>query len=259
MMKLKYVAAAVTLAVSGNVNAAIFNGTTQATGPGELFVSVWDATAQLSYHLDLGVTTEELRTLGTGSYTFDLAADTTYGALLGSTNNLTYQVMGASNPKIGRTGPYDDFGLFTTSAIGADVSGVATYQGITQVFQKLQAHENNMNGDAGDLSNYAANNSAISDGAAGDLGYAGAANWGYSASGLLPFSTFVDVGTEAAFWQIGTTTGRDGVAAALANWNLSSVGELTYNVSAVPVPPAVWLFGSGLLGLVGVARRKQQA
>ena len=25
----------------------------------------------------------------------------------------------------------------------------------------------------------------------------------------------------------------------------------------VPVPAAVWLFGSGLLGLVGVARRKQ--
>ncbi len=29
------------------------------------------------------------------------------------------------------------------------------------------------------------------------------------------------------------------------------------NVSAVPVPAAVWLFGSGLLGLVGVARRKR--
>jgi len=29
------------------------------------------------------------------------------------------------------------------------------------------------------------------------------------------------------------------------------------SVSAVPVPPAVWLFGSGLLWLVGVARRKQ--
>jgi hypothetical protein len=27
-------------------------------------------------------------------------------------------------------------------------------------------------------------------------------------------------------------------------------------VSAVPVPAAVWLFGSGLLGLIGVARRK---
>lgn len=30
----------------------------------------------------------------------------------------------------------------------------------------------------------------------------------------------------------------------------------TVSVSAVPVPPAVWLFGSGLLGLVGVARRR---
>ena len=33
----------------------------------------------------------------------------------------------------------------------------------------------------------------------------------------------------------------------------------TVNVSAVPVPAAVWLFGSGLLGLVGVARRRQVA
>lgn len=30
----------------------------------------------------------------------------------------------------------------------------------------------------------------------------------------------------------------------------------TVNVSAVPIPAAVWLFGSGLLGLVGLARRK---
>jgi hypothetical protein len=28
---------------------------------------------------------------------------------------------------------------------------------------------------------------------------------------------------------------------------------------AVPVPPAVWLFGSGLLGLIGIARRKKAA
>lgn len=30
-------------------------------------------------------------------------------------------------------------------------------------------------------------------------------------------------------------------------------------VSAVPVPAAVWLFGSGLLGLIGVARRKARS
>ena len=40
-----------------------------------------------------------------------------------------------------------------------------------------------------------------------------------------------------------------------AAFNLTAPGL----VSAVPVPAAVWLFGSGLLGLVGVARRKQAA
>jgi hypothetical protein len=31
---------------------------------------------------------------------------------------------------------------------------------------------------------------------------------------------------------------------------------LSFTTSVVPLPAAVWLFGSGLLGLVGVARRK---
>jgi len=38
-------------------------------------------------------------------------------------------------------------------------------------------------------------------------------------------------------------------------------GDMSFSgtVSAVPVPAAVWLFGSGLLGLLGVARRRQSA
>lgn len=31
----------------------------------------------------------------------------------------------------------------------------------------------------------------------------------------------------------------------------------TFSITAVPIPPALFLFGSGLLGLVGMARRKQ--
>jgi len=42
-----------------------------------------------------------------------------------------------------------------------------------------------------------------------------------------------------------------------------SFGEESYKLhlegTVVPVPAAVWLFGSGLLGLVGVARRKSKA
>ena len=34
-------------------------------------------------------------------------------------------------------------------------------------------------------------------------------------------------------------------------------GSFLVRVSAVPIPSAVWLFGSGLLGLVGMARRKK--
>jgi hypothetical protein len=29
--------------------------------------------------------------------------------------------------------------------------------------------------------------------------------------------------------------------------------------STVPIPPSIWLFGSGLLGLVAIARRKKAA
>ena len=34
---------------------------------------------------------------------------------------------------------------------------------------------------------------------------------------------------------------------------------ITADIAPVPVPAAVWLFGSGLVGLVGVARRKKKA
>ena len=41
-----------------------------------------------------------------------------------------------------------------------------------------------------------------------------------------------------------------------SNPNFVSGTWVNYSVAAVPVPAAVWLFGSGLLGLAGVARRK---
>ncbi len=49
--------------------------------------------------------------------------------------------------------------------------------------------------------------------------------------------------------------GSAGFAFWTAQWDMK--GTLTPVHSAVPVPAAVWLFGSGLLGLVGVARRKK--
>lgn len=41
-----------------------------------------------------------------------------------------------------------------------------------------------------------------------------------------------------------------------ANFDITSLHIDAITVTAIPVPAAVWLFGSGLLGLVGVARRR---
>ncbi len=49
------------------------------------------------------------------------------------------------------------------------------------------------------------------------------------------------------------TTGTRKVFTKLDKAGLSDVG---WQVSAVPIPAAVWLFGSGLLGLIAVARRR---
>ena len=65
-----------------------------------------------------------------------------------------------------------------------------------------------------------------------------------------------------------TTSGCvSGVCSYTAAWNSLIVGgpfsdnigswQIAGTVSAVPVPAAAWLMGSGLMGLVGVARHRK--
>lgn len=54
--------------------------------------------------------------------------------------------------------------------------------------------------------------------------------------------------------QIGSAWGDFFGATYFETWNVRLLSSAT---SEVPVPAAVWLFGSGLLGLVGVARRRK--
>jgi hypothetical protein len=84
---------------------------------------------------------------------------------------------------------------------------------------------------------------------AGGTGAGLTANWtNFGATDLIA-GTDVSGGVTVEFTAI---CGAD--AGCFSNLAIDNV-----TVSAVPIPAAVWLFGSGLVGLVGVARRRKKA
>lgn len=74
-----------------------------------------------------------------------------------------------------------------------------------------------------------------------DLGYTS----GITTRGIFPYSIYAGYGYYYGDVQ------HTGVAAFPVGPGLTG-----FEVSAVPVPSAVWLFGSGLIGLIGIARKK---
>jgi hypothetical protein len=73
--------------------------------------------------------------------------------------------------------------------------------------------------------------------------------WNYSDSGGVRTLTPGATGTGTSFGGVTMINGFSG--------QTPGINMTTPAPSAVPVPAAAWLFGSGLLGLVGVARRKK--
>jgi len=92
---------------------------------------------------------------------------------------------------------------------------------------------------------------------------------GTNPSGTLPMVTDTVVDVTNGDLGIGGSPMQAGPFPAFnANFDITSMhvdtctdtgtGTDACQVAAVPVPAAVWLFGSGLLGLVGIARRKKR-
>jgi hypothetical protein len=86
-------------------------------------------------------------------------------------------------------------------------------------------------------------------------------------------STLTGLGNAASLYYYATTAGTGSNTGAanftqfgnslnFATLTLGTSGNLTYDLqpaSVVPVPAAAWLMGSGLLGLIGAARRRKAA
>ena len=80
------------------------------------------------------------------------------------------------------------------------------------------------------------------------------------------FANANDLGSAAANLYVLTTsstTGTDSARAFQSSFGLSLLADGTLKsvggVSEVPVPAAIWLLGSGLVGMAGVGRRRRAA
>lgn len=80
---------------------------------------------------------------------------------------------------------------------------------------------------------------------------------GVFSDGLTISQTVSTLGNSYEFFHA-TFSGFQNLVSLQWNRESNLVDNISVSTSAVPIPAAVWLFGSGLIGLIGVARKKSR-
>jgi hypothetical protein len=239
----KSVLAATLLVAAGAANASInnLNGTDS-----EAYLSVYDKSQDLTFTLDLGVSMSTLISkIADGSYQlhYDLSSNDMWNTFAGSmdASQTVYGVAVGFAQRTLITG-VNEIKKFTTIS-SASAVGIAV---------KNRAQEINggqLTDNPGEvIGNYAANLSSLVYGA--DTPKTGQHNNFNSIFGVVSAANAnIAYGVAGDFWYYNGTQAH---TLAAGKWLLSG-NELSY---VVPVPAAVWMFGTGLMAMFGLNRRK---
>lgn len=233
------------------------------TGDGGLIVVIWDAVRGVSLTQYLGLTLSQILPTGTNMQTagFELNFGVlgNYASIFGTSDaaNIQYMIVAADSTG----GTFNGRNIATTSALGAPYPTTSNQRG-----RDAASAVNNFLGNTNGCSN-----ATPCIATAADQGtYAGGTNFGSNLGSQLLASSAGTVGTALGFYLL--STGTSGVTAAtvavyqsaagFAQWLLGTNGSLVYSVpgaNVVPLPAAVWLLLSGLVGVGAIARRRGAA
>lgn len=242
-------AASLALGTAG-ANAAIVNDKTYSS---EAFLSVYDSSHQGTFTLDLGVTLSTLvSNINNAAYSlsYDLSGLADWTAFkAGAGANLS-----TSKYIVATGGNEGSLPVLASTGNMPFVSG-GSWVDVNTGVNKIAEQATLINLDAAAISNSStyAVQGQFGQGHHGEAGTL----W---QTPLVGSDTQAIYGNAIDFWMADIPDFTSSQVAQFAGqWKLDG-DTLTYGaVSAVPVPAAVWLFGSAMLGMLGISRRKTAA
>jgi hypothetical protein len=219
------------------------------SGDGSLYFNLLDVTNQKSYVLDLNIPISTFN--GSGSYT--ISADGLLTSFLSTgSGNYIWSVFGGDST--GTTAGSTTY--FTTSTNLGSVTPPNNIRLYTLYGD--EAYLTNINAVLPDDDSVL---SLVSNNGTPTYYTTQVQTWNNTGDFTANQTGFGSIGFFSLTTNGGTTAFNGGnnpvTRVAFGNWTLASNGTLSYGeTSVVPIPAAVWLLGSGLLGFAGIGRRK---